>query len=60
VPRLHDADDRRKREGRVIGRLLCLIRPHIWRRARKGEDPARKFCTRCGESVALNKRKKEA
>jgi hypothetical protein len=44
----------------MIRALFCRLRGHIWRRARKGEDPARKFCTRCGESVALNKRKKEA
>lgn len=45
----------------MIGRLMCFLRrSHSWRRARKAEDQALKFCQRCGASVAVKKRAKAA
>jgi len=40
-----------------LTRFLCLFRPHKWRRARVGEDSTRKYCTRCGASAEVKRRK---
>lgn len=44
---------------KIICQLRALLRlkpVHRFRRARKGEDQARKYC-RCGQSALINKRK---
>jgi prophage protein DUF1660 len=40
----------------MIGWILCKLKGHNFRRARKGQDQSLKYCRRCPASTAIRKR----
>lgn len=41
----------------MLGRLICALPGHLYRRARKHEDATRKYCARCMHAMPVRKRK---